>query len=261
MMNGSAACAIAAPGLRLPAPEGATMRLRLCSVLCLACAVSCAWAAANVDVWTPPATVKVLLEQPWPQKRPPIRLNLDACRGEVEWGQVVVQADSAARVQVRLSAWEGPDYASGALPQGCLHVAHYVRVDFPSGNRVYWPASWPDPLPEGDCAAVEAGRNQAFYVRATVPADCPPGLYRAQLTVWANGTAVARVPVRLRVWDIQMPAVPRMRSSYYVWWDGLRERYKLAGKPGELQALNRFFDFLLERRLCPMTLPDRKSVV
>lgn len=54
-----------------------------------------------------------------------------------------------------------------------------------------------------------------------------------------------------------------MRSSYYVWWEGLRRRYKLTGTAHELPALNRFFWFLIQHRICPMTLPvsilDRRA--
>lgn len=210
-----------------------------------------AW--SEVLVRAEPALLKVLQDDPWPDEAAPPAITLNTCRGEVEWGQIVLRSSRPARVQAQIGGWRvDATQCGGRLPSVTMHIAHYVLVDSPSGNRVRRVARWPDPLPEANVCSLQPDQNQALYVAVDTPAGCVPGVYCAEIALSGDDMPPVSVPLKLIVWDVELPAVPTMRSSYYVWWDGIKQRYHTGES---LEPLDRFFWFLVDHRLCPMSLP------
>lgn len=209
-------------------------------------------AQARVTWWTETGLVKVL-RQDAPGEGRDIRLW--AMRGEVEWAQVVFRATTAASVRFATGDLRGPDGACLAARCFSWHPAVYVRTAVSSGNGFPAPEDWPEVLPQSATVGLPAGRNQAVYLQVRVPADTPPGLYRGELGFTVTGEQPVALPVTLTVWPLTLPRRPTMRSSYYIWWEGLAKRYGLADSPRRRDVYDRFFWFLVERRLCPMTLP------
>jgi hypothetical protein len=204
--------------------------------------------SADITSWTAPALTKVFPDDP-PGTSQAIRLQ--ACRNEVEWGQIVLRGAEA--VPVRFSASDLRSASGSVIPAGqiAFHPAVYVRVSLSSGNRERRP-EWPEVLPLSDNITLQPNRNQPVYVKVVVPEDAPPGLYEATITCSAG----IEIPLRLRVWPLTIPRTPTTRTSYYVWWDGIETRFGLKDKP-ELRrrVFDCFFAFMLDHRLCPMSLP------
>ena len=226
-------------------------RTPLCLLLALTGAVYAQ--TATVSCWTETGLRKVLRETA-PRGARAVRLS--AARGETEWAQIVLRSTEAATA--RCSATPLMSATGATLPAACLvfHPAVYVHVSLPSGNAVRSPADWPEVLPVGDTATLPAGLNQSVYVQVRVPSDARPGLYRATISCVVAGQATFEIPLRLTVWPLTLPRTPTTRTSYYIWWDGLQKRFNL--KPGTRQwreVMDRFFWFLVDHRLCPMSLP------
>lgn len=66
-------------------------------------------------------------------------------------------------------------------------------------------ADWPDPLlPQDEPVNLEAGRNQPYWIRVSVPPDLPAGIYHGEVTVEADGLKVA-VPMSVEVFGFSLP--------------------------------------------------------
>ena len=98
-----------------------------------------------------------------------------------------------------------------------IATRNYFRLDYPEGTR-YVDVSDPSALPENVAANVpfndaktlqpienltEFGRNQQYWILFHAPQD--PGLYRGTLELVADGKTAAKMPVALRVNDIDLP--------------------------------------------------------
>jgi len=214
-------------------------------------------AHAQVTSWTAPALTKV-----FPDASPGAShaIRLQACRNEVEWGQIVFR--SPERVTVRLRVSDLVSASGRVIPAASisLHPAVYVHVTHLSGNGTR-ERYWPEVLPVGDTVTLEPNRNQPVYVQVRVPEGAAQGLYEGTVAVGERRGLEARttpvvIPLRLRVWPLTIPSTPTTRTSYYVWWEGIEERFGLADKPELKQRVfDRFFAFMLDHRLCPMSLP------
>lgn len=231
------------------------MRYFLAIVIALMAAVVPA-AAAGLQWWTQTGLVKVMRQDPPADGR---GLRLQAARGETEWGQIVFRASQAQRLT--LSPPVLSDQQGRTLPATTVifHPAQYVHVSLPSGNAVRRPEYWPEVLPVGDTVDIPADMNQPVYVEVKVPQNAPPGLYTGLYTgtisAQSSGVPIS-VPLRLTVWPLTLPIVPTTRTSYYVWWDGLQKRFNLKPNTPQWRAvMDRFFWFLIDHRLCPMSLP------
>ena len=210
-------------------------------------------ALAAVEWWTESGLVKVFQDAPAGRGR---ELRLQAARGEVEWAQVALRSPAAATVSFAASDLAGPRGAMLPRERVAFHPAVYVHVARSSGNGFKAPADWPEILPAGDKCDLKPNANQAVYIELGVPPNAAPGSYRGCVSLTTAGQEPIRVPLRLTVWPLTIPTTPTMRTSYYIWWEGLEKRYGLqAGTPRRREVLDRFFWFLVDHRLCPMSLP------
>ncbi|MGC9319195.1 MAG: glycoside hydrolase domain-containing protein, partial [Armatimonadota bacterium] len=157
------------------------------------------------ELWWCEGTYKVNRDRPAPtgDER---SVMIEACRGEYEPVQVIIRPRrpiSGLTAAVSDLAGDG----GAAIPAeqiDILRVAYvYVHTPTDSQGAVGW---WPDPLPPLDAPVdLEADRNQPLWVRVHVPADAAPGRYEGTLSLEADGWS-AQVPLRLRVFDFEMPA-------------------------------------------------------
>ncbi len=191
---------------------------------------------------------------------------LKAARNEVEGVQLIVRAGSAPleNVRVEVSALAGPGGRS--LPASCVSLfrEHYIELKTPSPRSKEGPGWYPDaliptipkdaspPRFRGFPFNVPAGSNQGIYVELSVPKDAVPGDYSGELLVLSGQEAPAVVPLRLTVWDFELPAKPSLPTNF----GGLGRRLQLGhpvrtGSP-ELRALERrYAESMSAHRLNP----------
>jgi hypothetical protein len=185
--------------------------------------------------------------------------SIKAARHEYEAFQVVIRAPDETALQnvmVTVSDLVGP----GVIPAGrvALYREHYVQVTRPSPGSPYKPGTWPDALipfahPETRQALggrfpaapfpVAAGRNQPVWVEVYVPPDAQPGSYVGELTVSADGSPPAAIPVRLGVWSFTLPEVPSLQS-----WFG---QLDVADREAPREASRQHLHELLRHRVSP----------
>lgn len=85
---------------------------------------------------------------------------------------------------------------------------------------------WPDVfLPPGSFE-VSPGTQQPVFLRLTVPANQPPGVYEGTLRV-AVGEETQTVPVEVEVWDFALPETPTLRGETWMHFLPLMKFYGL----------------------------------
>ena len=124
---------------------------------------------------------------------PSSTVRVDAAAGELEDGTIVVHG-----ARGRLSAHLEPGAAPLLLDSLAVLRLTTTRVD---GREIG------DPLPTlSQELFVRAGSKVRLVLRFRVPDGTPAGVYDGRLAVASNGRRFASVPVRLRVFGVQMPA-------------------------------------------------------
>jgi hypothetical protein len=208
-------------------------------VLSIATPASSMPAAAGVRIER--ATTKVV--KPW--SGPGLaEADLEAARNEWVAFQVVIAAGAEAMtgVTVALTDLAGPGGAVVPASGAELSLEWYHRVDLPSPceypfnfdcpdhpEYVRTPGDYPDALvpfldPYGEAHApvatpfdVAADDFQTVFVDLLVPAGTPPGDYAGDVRVESGGAPVAALPVKLHVWDVEIPAKRNVATAYGLW--------------------------------------------
>jgi hypothetical protein len=141
-------------------------------------------------------------------------VELDAARGEAESAQLLFFSGGAEARDASFSAspLEGPDGAR-LIPE--IGVVAYVPVRRPSIVGFHRPGSYPDPiLPAGEFS-LPARRNRALWYTVTVPRDAAPGIYSGSASVTCGNGPPLSLPVRLRVYDVDLPLTSFLKTSVH----------------------------------------------
>jgi hypothetical protein len=189
-------------------------------------------------------------------------IRLAAARNEYEAVQVCIipvgTEKTLENVRLAVSDLKSP---GSTIPQTQVEISvvEYVQpepVDYP----VIYKGPWPDPLiPQGEMAvSVPPLELRPFWVEVFVPRDAPPGLYQGTLQVTAGNSHELTVPVRLTVWDFEMPSERHIPTGTH-----LRHGvFTVSGSPEEEDAaLRRYVECFLRHRIdvgpaCPVPMPD-----
>ena len=160
--------------------------------------------------------------------------DLRLARGEVEPFQVVFTPATGQRfsdVALELTPLRSAN-GKAALPPTAL-----------SWRRVrYLNRSAPDVLehPAPFAAGGERDRNYPMWVDVSVPADSAPGNYEAEVRVRAGGKVLAQLPLRVRVWDFELPRRVPLRTALFAFWPNfLRAHYPAAASKDVMHGMLR----------------------
>jgi hypothetical protein len=160
---------------------------------------------------------------------------LSAARNELESFQVHVHA-AAALKGVTVSVSDLHDARSGATLAAAADVTvsreEYLHI--PAGEVSDANGTSGD-VPDALVPAVDpyfhetrnafpidlaAGSNASAWVDVLVPPGTPSGWYTGSVTVSAAGKTLSTMPVRLAVWQIDLPSTASLRSDFGMSWDG-----------------------------------------
>lgn len=182
-----------------------------------------------------------------PVNMPDKTVRIQSARNEYEAFQVAVHAFRQLKgLKVTFDGLTGPDGAR--ISEDAITVYRQACVDcaVPTGNSGLGGA-WPDGLiPDVDDfvgekrnafpCKVGVGKNQPVWVDIYVAPKTPPGKYRGDVLVQAEGLDSISIPVELEVWPFTLPVQPSMRSVF-----GSNPGFVNAGhnKPKDLVGLTR----------------------
>ena len=124
-------------------------------------------------------------------------------------------------------------------------------------NQIIREGETPDPVMEysrlgtakkAPSFKLNAGKSQAFLIRAKSSEDTPAGWYSAQLNIKnASGQIVKTATVYCHVWDFVISEETRMQTAFY-----MSDSFEYGGSYKEA------YDYLLENRLNAMDIPGGK---
>ncbi len=119
----------------------------------------------------------------------------------------------------------------------------------------------PDALMPADStytSKVKAGESQGFYLRATTTEETEPGLYESTVSIKSEGKEIKKAKIYLNVWDFTLDDADAPRSSFGLDKMSTGGNHNIDGAT-DVERYNemykRYYDFLLEQRICAFTLP------
>ncbi len=135
-------------------------------------------------------------------------INWDAARNEAESYQILLRHTARFTISgVTFSALTGP---AGTIAAGNLEYK-FQNQHAPEGGQLF-----PDPLGNERSTAVAANTTQGIWVTVSVPAGQAAGAYAGSVDV-ATSTGAIAVPVRLRVYPIDVPDAIDSKYIYSTW--------------------------------------------
>jgi len=237
-------------------PASRTSLSRTILVLLLSLPLS----ARAAQVWVTSSSEKV---RPSASARVLSPAALSSAKNEFEAFQVAVTANAGAisDATVTATALTGPQ----TIPAPRLFREAIITLANPSSNDGAT-GDFPDAMvPDVDDVVgekrnafpfdVPANQTRVVWVEIHVPADAQPGVYQGSVTVSANGSALATVPVTLTVWDFALPSTSSLKTAFAMTQGGLQKAHGLSGEA--LTALRqRYAQLALDHRISISDLWD-----
>jgi Domain of unknown function (DUF4091) len=188
-------------------------------------------AAYPKNVWVTDAMAKVHTNDP-PGTQHVVKIS--AARNEFESFQIHVQA-AASTIQFGITVTDFVNSKTGdRIPastnvfvsrEAYLNVTHLSDLNGRLGVT-------PDPLvPAVDPyfhearnafpEAIPPSETRSAWVDVLVPANAPSGYYVASAIVTDGATVLAKLPVRLKVWNFAIPSTASLHTAFGVSWNGM----------------------------------------
>lgn len=220
-------------------------------------------------VWTALAS-EVFVQDILPETYPEAKLDFYAIKGETESMQIMITANKFVRgidvVTADLVNENGDVISKENIK---IFGEHYIEVANPyvnTGNTnvtLLAPAGYyPDALVPFDSFKikrqdrVEAGHNQGIWLDVVVPVDAKEGNYTSSIKVILGEEREEHiVPVTLKVYNMTMPEEVHSRSAFNIWYSQIANGEK---SNYDAQTNQRYYDFLLEKRLCSASVDPNK---
>ena len=191
----------------------------------------------------------------------PATLEVSGARGEIVSGQAVFRAPAdVAAATCTISDLAGGPSAGGAsntkIPAAAVKLQWVRYIDLTQNSKgvpadelvAPAPVSLPDPYWEDATIAVKANQAQPIWLEIHIPADAPAGDYAGELQV-KGGSAPATLPVKLHVWNFELPRERHL--SMINWWQFPGPGFDGRVKPYTdeyWKLLGEFCTFLVEHR-------------
>ena len=204
----------------------------------------------GVGLWWASSGWKVSKTRPLPKaKSQAIRISVAG--NEAEGAQLVVRPEKAL-TGLTASAGELRSESGVLLPAYAVEVLRvgYVNVEIAS-DETGGTGNWPDPLPpfKGG-VTVAAGENQPLWVRVKAPANTPPGLYRGQITVNAEGFT-AMVPLEVEVYGFSLPDTTTCRGLFGLDQGNIWKYQRLRTDEDKRAVFDKYLRIFSDNRISP----------
>lgn len=194
---------------------------------------------------------------PW-QAHEPGRIL--AVKGETEAIQLVLLPVSGDLKQVNVTAGSLCSGAGNVLAAEriAVHPVGFVKTTVAPTDRLIpveheYQGWWPDLLLEPSAFDVQRGDTQPVWISVTVPVDQPAGIYEGEIEVTDAAGFAARAPLIVEVADVVQPDRHRWAFRNLMSFHEPRAK-NYYGENWTPAMQEKYFDFLLERRVCVLSM-------
>lgn len=164
-------------------------------------------------LWHCVSTFKVMRDTKPPTNKVQA-IQISAAANEYEPFQLVLKPSSRlTNVKVIPHTLVGPKGAKIEAWNISVRQVEYVDVKEPTSPDVA-PGAYPDPLPELTSMTTRQGVNNPIWVTVYVPPKTAPGDYNGTIDITADGLKKLVVPLKVHVWNFELPSVSKLRTAY-----------------------------------------------
>ncbi len=203
-------------------------------------------------VWVDSVLHKIRRYAPLPKDSVQPAIHLSLAKNETESAQILIAAQGGALAGVEASFTPlDPRLTANFLKTG------YVPLPTPPLAGAT-PGLYPDPLPPLRGAFdVPPEATQSLWFQVTAAPECPAGVYSGSVTLRQGGREFAQIPVEVKVRNFALPVTPSFDSSFGIYGTcGFAEAEGVEpGSEAYRKLLEKYYWFLVERRLMPRELP------
>lgn len=214
----------------------------------------------DLRVWRAESGWRVSRRRPAPETHAGT-VEIKVAANEAEAAQLVLTPRNAladSRVTL-VGDPAGPNGARLSSDAVAILRVGYVPVRLPTDGSCV-AADHPDPLPpqDADPWPVPAGENQPFWVRVRPPKGTPPGVYRGELEIAADGLKT-RVALEVEVFGFALPDETTCRSQLGLNTDFIVKYHRLSSPEEQRIVFDKYLQFFADNRIAPYRpAPDAK---
>ena len=187
---------------------------------------------------------------------------LNTFLGDVEAGQLIINpGNDVENFNVKITDLTHEDGSEKITSDLCeILVERYINVDASCcGTEDGW---YPDALiPIKNYIGkrenkITKGNNQGIWINVNVPKDSLPGKYTGSIEVTLDDDK-KDVPVTVNVYNIEMPDQVHAKTAHFVYNELIADG---EGKPGTPELYEKYYDFLLNKRMTLRCFPGFENV-
>jgi len=177
----------------------------------------------EAHLWGVDGLTKIMRNTPPAASSKPV--HLEGARGETVSGQLAFRpAAEAKAVRAEATALK---YGNHEVPAGAVRLQWVRYIDVKRNSAgvpedevvAKAPCALPDPFWDTPSMDVPAGAVQPLWIEVDVPREATPGEYAGTVTLrWDGGSA--SLPIRLTVWDFEMPATRHQQVTNWFAFPG-----------------------------------------
>jgi len=203
----------------------------------------------GISLWWCEGAYKIMRDTPSPASADDT-IRLWSAANEYEAFQVVVNP-SHRMENLRISS-PGFVSESNRIDAAVLEfrLLEYVKVKQATDSYGFT-GYWPDPLPEatGPVTAY-GGENTTFWINVYVPPETAPGIYMGSIKL-GNAEWNKEIPVKLEVWDFDLPRVSSLRSGFGLSVDKIARYHKLETEEDIKKTFDLYMQAFRDYRIAP----------
>ena len=212
-------------------------------------------ALPGLQVWPADSLTRVL-EQDYPaaprsKSAKPAPFELSAARAEREYFQLAVRNSGKTELKDFSLEFEVKDIPAENLR---WNVLEYITTTQPTlGKKTV--GRWPEVLDPARSFAVKPGQTRTVWLEVQVPSTLKAGVRSGKVRLLQGKRAVAELPIRLRVFDFELPKTPNLRleaGRFFGDYTAMAKRYGFKGTRQDLQ--DQLAELLLSHRMSPRGL-------
>lgn len=211
---------------------------------------------AEYEVWSAPSTSKITRDDVDYKKKGKAEIAIQMAKNEYESAQLVITTRSGSG-SYTLSC-EGLVSANGDKINAeniSFYHEKYVKTTLRS-NSTFAPGEYPDALLPLSVArkagenTLEAGKNQAVWVKVRTYKDTPAGTYTGSLKLEIGGEIQA-IPVSVKVWNFAISDESHARTAFNIYYEDL----SVGEGDSSDEMIEKYYEFFLDYRVNLMKLP------